>query len=88
MPEHQPPRIAGAKLDITFRSQRQLEQQTENEMQEGNRPPMIAGGRVPFDKTGSLADLKGAADAAQPRAYDPTAAQLDQFMALPCQRQG
>lgn len=41
---------------------------------------MIAGGRVLIDKTGSLADLKAAADAAQPRAYDPTAAQLDQFM--------
>jgi len=74
------PRIGGVKLDITFRSQHQLEQQTEKEMRDGGRAPMIAGGQVLFDKTGSLADLKASADAAQPRAYDPAAAQLDQFM--------
>ncbi len=74
------PCIAGVKLDITFRSQRQLEQQTENETRDGGRAPRIAGGQVLFDKTGSLADLKAGADAAQPRAYDPAAAQFDQFM--------
>lgn len=74
------PHIAGVKLDITFRSQRQLEQQTEEEVQAGGRAPMIAGGQVLFDKTGSLAELTARANAAQPRAYDPAATQLDQFM--------
>lgn len=74
------PRIGDVKLDITFLSRRQLEQRTEEELRDGRRAPMIAGGLILFDKTGSLAELMARASGAQPRAYDPAAAQFDQFM--------
>lgn len=74
------PRVGGVKLDVTFASVAQLAEQTEQEMRDGRRPPMIAGGLILFDKTGRLADLKAAADAARPPSYDPAAAALDQFI--------
>jgi hypothetical protein len=74
------PCIGGVKLDITFLSRRQLEQQIEEETRDGRRPPMITGGLVLFDKTGSIAELKARADAVRPPAYDPAAIQFDQFM--------
>jgi len=73
-------RIGGVKLDITFRSHRQLENQIEDEIRDGRRAPMIAGGEVLFDKTGGLADLTARAGVVQPRAYDPATTQLDRFM--------
>lgn len=74
------PRIGGVKLDITFVSQRQLVEQTEEELRDGRRAPMIRGGLILFDKTGRLAELTACADAVEPRPYDPAAAQLDRFM--------
>ena len=74
------PRIGGVKLDITFSSLRQLEEQTDQETKSGERPPMIAGGLIVFDKTGDLTRVLARADAVQAPAYDPAFAQFDSFM--------
>jgi hypothetical protein len=74
------PRIGGVKLDITFRSLRQLEQELAEEIAEGRRPPMIVGALILFDKTGRLEELKSLADATSAAAYDPADGPLDQLM--------
>lgn len=77
-PNH--PRIGGVKLDITFRSVRQLEQQLDEQIAEKRRPPMIADALILFDKTGRLDELKARADAVDAPAYDPADARFDQFL--------
>jgi hypothetical protein len=68
------------KLDITFQSLRQLEQQAADEMQDGRRAPMIAGGLILFDKTGRLAELNERADTAPAPVYNSADMQFDQFI--------
>jgi predicted nucleotidyltransferase len=74
------PRVGGVKLDITFSSLRQLEEDLDEETKAGERRPMIAGGVIVFDKTGGLTELLARANAVQPPAYDPGSAQFDRFM--------
>ena len=74
------PRIGCVKLDITFRSLRQLEQELDQEIAGGRRPPMIAEALILFDKTGCLDELKARADAIRAPAHDPADARLDHFM--------
>lgn len=74
------PRIGGVKLDITFASLRQLEEQTDEETKSRERLPMIAGGLIVFDKTGDLTKLLNRANAVQAPVYDTAAAQFDSFM--------
>lgn len=74
------PRIGGVKLDLTFCSIAQLEQQLDDEITDGRRAPMILDALILFDKTGRLDELKERADAARPPAYDPAESHFDQFM--------
>jgi hypothetical protein len=74
------PRIGEVKLDVTFCSLAQLQQQVEAETAVGVRPPRMAGARIVFDKTGRLPGLKAQADAVRPAAYDPNGVRFDQFM--------
>ncbi len=74
------PFVGDVKLDITFISLEQLQASTDEELQKGRRPPMLAGSMIIFDKTGELAALKARADRARPKPFDEHDRQFIQFM--------
>ncbi len=74
------PRIAGVKVDLTFRSLEQLEGQLDEQLASGGRAPMIFGMAILFDKTGRLDAVKARADAAAPSEYDVADSRFDQFL--------
>jgi predicted nucleotidyltransferase len=59
--------VDGIKLDLTFLSFRQLEKQTQTEIEKGHRIPMVAESMIVFDKRGDLIRLREAAREARPR---------------------
>jgi hypothetical protein len=63
------PVIAGIKLDITFGSFAQLQTFTHNELERGERIPMLAESIIVFDKTGQLTALREHAQQARPKPY-------------------
>lgn len=75
------PRIGGVKLDVTFQSLAQVQEQMEAEVRLGERRPMIAGGRIVFDRTGGLTALLARADSIiAPPPSSPASARMDAFM--------
>lgn len=52
------PVINGVKLDISFRSLKQIQKDNEDMLTKGDRIPMIAESIIVFDKTGGLAKLR------------------------------
>jgi len=74
------PVLNGVKLDITFNSIQQLKTFTDNEIEKGERVPMIAESLIVFDKTGALAKMREMARQVRPRAITTAEHQLIQFM--------
>lgn len=73
------PHIETVKLDLTFGSLEQLEAGTQQEIERGERIPMLAESIIVFDKTGQLAALRSHAQAARPKPYTARDHQLIQF---------
>src|SRR5581483_9000392 len=63
------PTFEGYKLDITFRSFKQIEAFTEAEIKKGKREPNLVRGVILFDKTGKLTELKEKIHTIKPRKY-------------------
>ncbi|MDQ2714833.1 MAG: nucleotidyltransferase domain-containing protein [Chloroflexota bacterium] len=74
------PLIAGVKLDLTFLSLEQLKARTEREVEQRERPPMIAEALIVFDKTNQLSYLQEQAKQAQPMKTRSEDLQFLQFM--------
>jgi hypothetical protein len=74
------PRIGGVKLDVTFRSIAQLREQTEQEIQRGERLPMVAESVVLFDKDGGLTALVEEARRVERPAVAPSDHDFLQFL--------
>ncbi len=74
------PIIAGVKLDLSFRSMRQVREQTLQTMELRERPPWIADAIIVFDKTNELTQLQAQARQAQPKGIEPEEYQWIQFM--------
>lgn len=64
------PAIGGVKLDLSFNSLVQLRDLLAEQLRDGSRRPMLAGGRIIFDKDGDLTALRDRADDAHPRPVD------------------
>lgn len=73
------PFIGGIKLDITFRSLKQLEHDLVKE-HAGGRIPMLAESIIIFDKDGDLAKLKSACEKMRPPKAAPNKYQFIQFL--------
>lgn len=74
------PIIDGVKLDLSFRSLKQLQERTHREMEKRERVPMIAESLIVFDKTHELAQLKAQAGQIKPKGVPPEEQQFLQFM--------
>jgi len=74
------PAIGGVKLDLSFNSLAQLSDLLDEQLRDGSRRPMLAGGRILFDKDGDLTTLRERADAARPRPVPPERHQHIQFL--------
>jgi len=74
------PAIGGIKLDLSFNSLTQLRDLLDAQLRDGSRRPMLAGGRVLFDKRGDLVALRDRADAARPRPVPPEQHRQIQFL--------
>lgn len=61
------PIIDGYKLDLSFKSFRQIEEAIEEDIKKAERRPVLAGALIVFDKTGQLTNLKQKADQARPK---------------------
>ncbi|HEX6976850.1 MAG TPA: nucleotidyltransferase domain-containing protein [Patescibacteria group bacterium] len=61
------PIINGIKLDITFRSLKQIKEDNENTAKKGERIPIISESIIVFDKKGDLNKLKNAFKKAKPK---------------------
>ena len=61
------PIIKGLKLDISFRSLKQIEEMDDAVTQKGERIPMLAESIIVFDKTGKLTKLKNKFKKAKPK---------------------
>ena len=73
------PVIAGVKLDLSFRSLKQLQERTQQEMIRSERVPMIAESIIVFDKTHELAQLQEQARQVKPKGLLPQDYQMLQF---------
>lgn len=73
------PLIARIKLDITFKSLKQLEREMVAE-HAGGRIPMLAESVIVFDKDGALAKLKAECEKMRPPRTAPDGHQFIQFM--------
>ncbi len=74
------PAIGGVKLDLSFNALAQLRELLDTQLRDGGRRPMLAGGRILFDKRGDLTALRDHADAARPRPVLPDQYQHIQFL--------
>ncbi len=74
------PIIDNYKLDITFRSFRQIKEFTENEIKSGDREPNLVRAMIIFDKTGELTNLQQEIQAVVPKKYTKKDHQFVQFM--------
>jgi hypothetical protein len=74
------PTFADYKLDITFRSLKQIQEFTEDEIKKGEREPNLVRGVILFDKTGELTDLQTKVRNAKPQMYTEEDYQFVQFM--------
>lgn len=74
------PIIAGVKLDLSFRSFKQWQERTREEMMQRERVPMIAESLIVFDKTHELAHLQEQARQVMPKGVLPEEHQSLQFM--------
>lgn len=74
------PTFDAYKLDITFRSFKQIEAFTENEIRKAEREPNLVRGVIIFDKTGELTKLQTKVQNVQPQKYSPRDYQHAQFM--------
>jgi Polymerase beta, Nucleotidyltransferase len=74
------PVINSVKLDITFNSLQQLKTFTNNEIEKGERVPMIAESLLVFDKTGALVEMRKMARQVRPKAITAADHQFIQFM--------
>jgi predicted nucleotidyltransferase len=68
------------KLDITFRSFKQIRAFTEDEIKKGEREPNLARGVIVFDKTGELTKLQNEVRSIAPQKYTEKDYQFVQFM--------
>ncbi len=74
------PVIGGVKLDISFNSLAQLQRRTDEGLANGTRPPWLAGAYVVFDRTGDLAALVAASNAARPKELTEAELRFNRFM--------
>ncbi len=74
------PAIGGVKLDLSFNSLARLRDLLDAQLDDGGRRPMLAGGRILFDKDGDLTALRARADAARPRPVPPERHRHIQFL--------
>jgi predicted nucleotidyltransferase len=74
------PMIDNYKLDITFRSFKQIEKFTNNEIEKGEREPNLVRGVILFDKTGDLTELQRRVRDVKPQKYTKKDYQFAQFM--------
>jgi predicted nucleotidyltransferase len=74
------PVIVGVKLDLSFRSLKQLKERTDREMEQRERIPMIAESVIVFDKTHELERLQMQAKQVQPMKICSEELQFLQFM--------
>jgi predicted nucleotidyltransferase len=74
------PIIEGVKLDLSFRSMRQVREQTQQTIELRERPPWIADAIIVFDKTKELTQLQVQTRQAQPKSISPKEYQWIQFM--------
>ncbi len=68
------------KLDITFRSMKQIEEFTEEEILSGEREPNLARAVLVFDKTGQLTALQRRVQGIKPKKYTNKDHKFVQFM--------
>jgi predicted nucleotidyltransferase len=68
------------KLDVTFRSFKQIKDFTEDEIKKGEREPNLVRGMIVFDKTGELTKLQGQVRSIAPQKYTEKDYQFVQFM--------
>ncbi len=74
------PVINSVKLDVTFNSLQQLKTFTDNEIEKGERIPLIAESIIVFDKTGALVEIREMARQVRPKAITAADHQFIQFM--------
>ncbi|BCL79409.1 nucleotidyltransferase domain-containing protein [Ktedonobacteria bacterium brp13] len=74
------PIINSIKLDLSFRSFKQVAEMTEKTIKQRERIPILAESILVFDKTGQLASLQEQARRARPYAITPHDYQFIQFM--------
>lgn len=68
------------KLDITFRSFKQIKKFTKDEINKGEREPNLVQGVILFDKTGELTKLQNKVRNTKPKRYTEKDFQFVQFM--------
>ena len=74
------PIIEGVKLDLSFRSLKQIQEHTHDEIEQRERTPILADALLVFDKTGELSALQAQARQVKPRGIPPEEHQFLQFM--------
>lgn len=74
------PIINNIKLDLSFRSFKQVAEMTEKTIQQRERIPILAESIIVFDKTGQLVSLQERARQARPYAITPHEYQFIQFL--------
>lgn len=74
------PTIDDYKLDVTFRSFKQIEEFTKDEIKKGEREPNLVRGVILFDRTGELTALQRKVRNTKPQKYTSKDYQFVQFM--------
>src|SRR5207249_485640 len=74
------PRIGDVKLDLTFKSFEQLREETEEQIRQNERVPMVAESVVLFDKDGRVTALREEARRVERRPADPGEHDVLQFL--------
>ena len=68
------------KLDISFRSFKQVKKIADEQIEEGDREPNLVRGVILFDKTGELTKLQKKVQSVKPQKYEQKDYQFNQFM--------
>jgi predicted nucleotidyltransferase len=74
------PRIGGVKLDLSFKSLGQLREETDEQIGQNQRVPIVAESVVLFDKDGGLTALREEARRVERRPVDPGEHDFLQFL--------